>query len=254
MTAWRWSAGRRGARCLEDVDGEARRFNWPVSLLGKYLKAPGAGPLKGHLRDVEAPHVSRLVVHVPCPVRMDVHVIALLHNLQPGIGYLHLGLQPGLLAMECVDPQHDIGIVEELVLLQEPKGQAVLPNHQFRRHYHRLEPPACLWREPRRWHRSPRLRRRRAVGPSPLTPGHTGRAKEPQSNKNQDQELLHHTLLHSWSLQALQPNPWGAGAVDPEEPPQPGISVWLPVVAVAMVAWGPSRPPGAISQLEGRGG
>src|SRR5439155_9991199 len=43
----RWGAWRRGARGCEDIDGEARHRNWPVSLPGKHLKAPGAGPLKG---------------------------------------------------------------------------------------------------------------------------------------------------------------------------------------------------------------
>ena len=42
--------------------------------------------------------------------------------------------------------------------------------------------------------------------------------------------------------------------MDPEEAPQPGIPVRLPVVAVDVVAWCPGRTPGAIGQMEGRGG
>src|SRR5262245_40954248 len=105
-----WLGGTGGR---EDVDGEARHRHRPVSLLGKHLKAPGAGPLNGHRRDVEAPPVGRLVVHVLCPIWMDMHTHTLFDNLQPDIGYLHLCLQLGLLAVECVDPHHDIGLLEE---------------------------------------------------------------------------------------------------------------------------------------------
>src|SRR5262249_1451135 len=40
--------------------------------------------------------------------------------------------------------------------------------------------------------------------------------------------------------------------MDPKEPPQPGIPVRLPVVAVDVVAWCPGWAPGAIGQVEGR--
>src|SRR5262249_23128435 len=42
--------------------------------------------------------------------------------------------------------------------------------------------------------------------------------------------------------------------MDPEEPPQPGIPVWLAVVAIDIVTRCLDRTPGAIRQMEGRGG
>ena len=42
--------------------------------------------------------------------------------------------------------------------------------------------------------------------------------------------------------------------MDSEESPQPGIPVRLPVVAIDIVTWRLGRTPGAIGQMEGRGG
>jgi hypothetical protein len=110
---------------------------------------------------------------------MDVHAPALLDRFQPDIGSPGLSLDVGSLATELVDPYHNVGLVEELLRLQEPKGQAVLSYYQFRRDYHDLEPPACQWCKPWRWRCSL------------LTPGSSGWAKEPQRRKSEDQELLH---------------------------------------------------------------
>jgi hypothetical protein len=50
--------------------------------------------------------------------------------------------------MECIDPYDDIGIFEEYVLLEEPKGEPVLSDYQFRGRDHWLESSARRWREP----------------------------------------------------------------------------------------------------------
>ena len=42
--------------------------------------------------------------------------------------------------------------------------------------------------------------------------------------------------------------------MDPKEPPQPGIPIRLPMVAIDVVSWCSGRAPGAIGQMEGRGG
>ena len=71
------------------------------------------------------------MVHMPCSVWMDVHTVALLDDLQPRIGCRHLCLQMALLTLEGIDAHDGMGILKELVLLQEPEGEAVLPHHQF---------------------------------------------------------------------------------------------------------------------------
>src|SRR5215510_15214140 len=62
---------------------------------------------------------------------MDVHTVTLLDDLQPRIGGWHFCLQLPLLALEGIDAHNGMGILKELVLLEEPKGEAVLPHHQF---------------------------------------------------------------------------------------------------------------------------
>jgi hypothetical protein len=62
---------------------------------------------------------------------MDVHKVALLDDLQPRIRGLHFCFELALLALEDIDAHNGMGILKELVLLEEPEGEAVLPNHQF---------------------------------------------------------------------------------------------------------------------------
>jgi hypothetical protein len=62
---------------------------------------------------------------------MDMHTVTLLDDLQSRIGGQYLCLQLPLLALEGIDAYGYMGILKELVLLQEPEGEAVLPHHQF---------------------------------------------------------------------------------------------------------------------------
>src|SRR5215510_4922227 len=110
---------------------------------------------------------------------MDVHTVTLLDDLQPRIGGWHFCLQLPLLALEGIDAHDGMGILKELVLLQEPEGEAVLPHHQFCSRDQHLE-RLTRWRgefgychcPPRSW----------CGGNAP---------KEPKHEKTDTQEPLH---------------------------------------------------------------
>src|SRR5712691_4470438 len=101
---------------LEDIDAQARGRNWSVALLRAYLEAPGAGTHKGHRRGVDALHIGRLTVPVPCPVWMNVHTVALLDDLQFVVEGRRLRRELRLLVADIVYPHGDAGIVEELIV------------------------------------------------------------------------------------------------------------------------------------------
>jgi len=126
--------GRARHRCTGDregVDGQSRGLNPSVTLLREYFKAPGAGPLKGDLRDVDALHIGRPAVYVPGTVGMDVHVVPLLDDLQRVVERLRLRRELHLLATNIIRPHGDPGIGEEPVVLQEPEGEPILADHQL---------------------------------------------------------------------------------------------------------------------------
>src|SRR5215510_2327658 len=131
VAAWGWRTGCRGARRFLDIHGKSRHLRGTVALHGQHLQTPGARPRKGDLRHVDAPHIGLFIVHMPCPVRMDVHMVPLLDDLQLRIGCRHFCLQLSLLALEGIDAHDGMGILKELVLLQESEGEAILPDHQL---------------------------------------------------------------------------------------------------------------------------
>jgi hypothetical protein len=66
---------------------------------------------------MDAPHISLLGMEMPCTVRVDVHAVPLLDDLQLVVGRRHLRLQLGLLVPDLVDPHQDLGICDERVIL-----------------------------------------------------------------------------------------------------------------------------------------
>jgi hypothetical protein len=86
---------------------------------------------KGHLRDVDALHIGRLAVHMPCTVWMNVHTVPLLDDLQRVVKGRRLRRELRLLVTDIVHPHGDCSSVEELVVPQEPEGKPVLADHQL---------------------------------------------------------------------------------------------------------------------------
>src|SRR4030095_4140426 len=99
----------------QDMHRKSRHLRGTVALRSKYLQTPGARPLKGYLRHVDTPHIGLFMVHMPCPIWMDVHTVALLDDLQPRIGGRHLYLQLHLLALAGIVAHNGIGTLHEVV-------------------------------------------------------------------------------------------------------------------------------------------
>ena len=84
------------------------------------------------------------MVHMPCAVRMDMHLPSLVNNLQRIIGCLYLCQERRVLAMEGIDAHHNIGFRKKFTLPQQPESHPVLPNDQFRGGEEDLERSARL--------------------------------------------------------------------------------------------------------------
>src|SRR5262245_44399272 len=104
---------------------KSRQLRRTVGVGGQRLQHPGARPLKGHLRHVDTTYIGLFMMHMPCPVWMDVYTVALLNDLQLRIGGRHLCLQLSLLTLESINTHDSMGILKKLMLLEEPEGDAI---------------------------------------------------------------------------------------------------------------------------------
>src|SRR5215510_10634658 len=139
-----WRTQHRCGGGFEDIDAQACCLNRRVALLRQYLEAPGTRMHKGHLRDIDALHIGRLAVHMSCTVGMDVHMVPLLDDLQRVVESRRFLHELRLLVTDIVHSHDDCGSIEELVVLQEPEGKAILANHQLRGRDQYLE-RFCHW-------------------------------------------------------------------------------------------------------------
>jgi hypothetical protein len=64
----------------EDIDGDSRRLNRPFARSHENLKAPGAQPRKGHVHDLDAPHLDLLAVYMPGTIWMEMYMPTLFDN------------------------------------------------------------------------------------------------------------------------------------------------------------------------------
>jgi len=130
---------------------KSRDLDWPMVLRDEHLKPPGARPIKGDLRYVNALGSRHRTHHAWYPVGMEGDAVPLLTALQHAIERAYLRPQLGVLVMKRISPHDDSSIGDKRNLVEEePEGYSILPDMKFRGHEYGMEYTTRLLRKPRR--------------------------------------------------------------------------------------------------------
>ena len=163
----RWGAGIR-----EGLDRQSRGVDGIVTLPREDLDAPGAGTREAHVSDEDALYVGLAAVDVARTVGVNVHVLALLDDLQLVVEGWRFRREARRLVAEIVDPYGDARGVDECAALHESERESILADHQLRGRDQDLQ---------RFGRQGSGLARRR-----PVTVGRAHRDEQPQRDHTRD--------------------------------------------------------------------